>query len=96
MPAPEFSFDIRLSGGAFEDDHKLGTPVLVDLFRHVLGHAGVKGEASDRLVDQVMAEYRKGPAAACMLRFTAHAGEMEIVLVRAGRDFRTSCPVPIR
>ena len=70
--------------------------VLIDVFRCVLAHVGLKGEASDRLLDQVMAEHRKGPHGDCTLRFTAHAGEMQIELSQAGRDWRTSCPVPIR
>jgi len=70
--------------------------VFVDVFRSVLGHVGLKGEAADRLLDQVMAERRKAPSGDCTLRFTAHAGELEIALSQAGRDFRMSAPVPIR
>jgi hypothetical protein len=81
---------MTLSGGAVD------ARVLVDLFRTVLAHVGVKGEASDRLLDQLMTEHRKTPGADCTLGFTAHAGEIEITLSQAGRSWRTSCPVPIR
>jgi hypothetical protein len=81
---------MTLSGGVAD------ARVLADLFRSVLAHVGVKGEAGDRLLDQLMTEHRKSPGADCTLRFTAHAGEIEIALSQAGRDWRTSCPVPIR
>ena len=70
--------------------------VIVDVFRSVLAHAGVKGEASDRVLDQVMTEFRQGTGGDCALRFVAHAGELEITFSRDGRDFHTSCPVPVR
>jgi len=81
---------MTLSGGAAD------THVLADLFRSVLAHCGVRGEASDRLLDQVMNEHRKASGAGYTVRFTAHAGEIEIALSQDGRDWRTSCPVPIR
>jgi hypothetical protein len=70
--------------------------VLVDVFRSVLAHAGLKGEASERLLDQVMEQRRAAPDGDCTLRFSAHAGELEITLSQAGRDWHTTCPVPIR
>ena len=70
--------------------------VIVDVFHSVLAHAGLNGEASDRLLDQVMTEFRKGQGGDCVLRFAAHDGELEIAFSRDGRDFRTSCPVPVR
>jgi hypothetical protein len=79
--------------GASGDD--VGTPVLVEVFRSVLASVGVTGEGADRLLDQVMTEYRGG-AGACTLRFAARAGEIQIAFSRSGRDLRTSCPVPVR
>ena len=70
--------------------------VLVDVFRTVLAHVGVRGEASDRLLDQLLTERRQAPGGECTLCFTAHAGEIEIALSQSGRDWRMSCPVPIR
>jgi len=85
---------MTLSGGAPDSDV---SHVLADVFRSVLGHVGLNGEAADRLLDQVMAERRSAPSSAdCTLRFTSHAGELEILLSQSGRDWRTSCPVPIR
>ena len=70
--------------------------VLAEVFRSVLAQVGVKGEASERLLDQVMDERRKAAIADCKVHFIAHAGEIEIWLLHDGRDFRTSCPVPVR
>ena len=83
---------MTLNGASGGND---STPVLVELFRSVLGSVGVAGEGADRLIDQVMTEYRRGEGA-CTLRFAAHAGEIEVALARGGRDFRASCPVPVR
>ena len=70
--------------------------VLAEVFRSVLAHVGVKGEASERLLDQVMNERRKAAVPDCKVHFIAHAGEIEIWLSHDGSTFRTSCPVPIR
>ena len=67
-----------------------------DVLRRVLAHAGLTGEAAERMVDQLLTAREALPAGACKLKFSAHAGELEIVLSQAGRDWRTSCPVPIR
>ena len=80
---------MTLSGGVPE------ARVLVDVCKSVLAHVGVRGEASDRLLDQLMTEHRKCPGD-CTVCFTAHAGEIEIALSQAGRDWRMSCPVPVR
>lgn len=83
-------------GGDVGDVGDVGVPVvLVEVVRSVLASAGVKGEAADRLIDEVTAAYSKGEGA-CTLRLAAHAGEIEIALSRSGRDFRASCPVPVR
>jgi len=72
-----------------------GTTVLVEVFQAVLASVGVTGEGAERLLDQVMAEYRKGEGD-CTLRFGSHAGEIEIALARGGREFHASCPLPVR
>lgn len=81
-------------GGAPGSD--AGTPLLVEVCRSVLASVGLKGEGGERLIDQVMTEYRKGAAGGCALRFTAHAGEIAIHLSKNGTDFRASWPVPVR
>ena len=90
MSDTEFRFDMTLNDGAITGH------ILVDVFRSVLGHVGLKGEAADRLVDQVMKERRAAPAGACTIHFAARAGEFEITLTQSGRNFRTTCPVPVR
>ena len=81
---------MTLSGAA--SDNAMMTAVC----RHVLEHAGLVGEAADRLLDDLIAEREAAPAGACTLKFAAHAGELQIALSQAGRDWHTSCPVPIR
>jgi len=71
-------------------------PVLADVFRSVLAHVGLKGEAGERVLDRVMTERRKSPAGDCTVRFAAHAGEIIITLTQAGRDWKMSAPVPVR
>jgi hypothetical protein len=70
--------------------------IIVDLVRSVLAHAGLTGEAGERLLDQVMKERRASQSADCVLRFAARAGELEVTLSQSGRDWRTTCPVPVR
>jgi hypothetical protein len=70
--------------------------IVVDVFRCVLAHVGLKGEAGERVLDQVMAERRKAGSVDCSLRFAAHAGEIVITLTQAGRDWKMSAPVPVR
>ena len=84
---------MTLTSGA--PDGKAGH-ILADVFRSVLAHAGLKGEASDRLLDQVMNERRKSASEDCTVRFASHAGELEITLSQNGHDWRTSCPAPGR
>jgi len=83
---------MTLNGAAGGD---VGASVLGEVVRSVLASMGVKGDAADRLIDGVMAEYRSADGA-FTLRFAAHAGELEIAFSRNGRDFRASCPVPVR
>ncbi len=76
-------------------NHEVVT-MTTDVLRRVLAHAGLAGEAAERMVDQLLTAREALPAGACKLSLSAHAGELEIVLSQAGRDWRTSCPVPIR
>jgi hypothetical protein len=90
VPAQEFHFGMTLSGA----DQDSG--VMTAVCRSVLAQVGVGGEAAERLVDEVLAARKAAPAGACTLGFSAHAGELQIALSQAGRDWRTSCPVPVR
>lgn len=81
---------MTLSGGA------LDTPILPDVLHSVLLQMGLNGEATGRLVDQLMDARRAAPAGDCTLKLDAHAGELAITLSQAGRDdWRASCPVPV-
>ena len=71
-------------------------PVLAEVFRSVLAHVGLKGEAGERVLDQVMTERRKAQTPDCTVRFAAHAGEIIITLTQAGCDWKMSAPVPVR
>ena len=81
---------MTLSGAASDE------AMMSAVCRSVLGQVGLNGEAADHLIDELVAERAAAPAGACTLHFAAHAGELQIVLSQAGRDWRTSCPVPIR
>ena len=83
---------MTVSGGGLDGAH---TDALVtNVFKSVLSQVGLGGDAADRLLGQALAA--RGAAGACTLRFAAHAGELEIALSQAGRDWHASCPVPIR
>jgi len=70
--------------------------MMTDVLRRVLAHAGLGGGAAEQLVDQLLMAREALPAGACTLKFAAHAGELQIALSQAGRDWHTSCPLPIR
>jgi hypothetical protein len=96
VPAPEFQFGITLAAGAQSPGHP-DNALLVDLFRSVLWQVGFSGDAADHLLEQLLAAHRAAPGdAACTVRFVVHAGEIEIALSQADRNWRTSCPVPIK
>ena len=84
---------MTLAGGSADGQVR---HIVVDVVRSVLAHAGLKGEACERLLDQVMEERRASKSGDCTLAFAAHAGELEITLSQSGRDWRTTCPVPVR
>ena len=91
MPAPEFLFDIAVSGEA--PDHRM----LTDIMRSVLGYVGLTGDAADRLLEHMQAQQH--PAAAggpCRLRLEAEGGELRIVLSQQGREWRTACRCAVR
>jgi hypothetical protein len=88
---------MTLSGGADGHVDRAGNALLVDVFRTVLWQVGLSGDAADRVLEQLLDAYRAAPAGAdCTVRFVARGGEIEIALSQAGREWRTSCPVPIR
>lgn len=85
---------MTVSGGGLDGAH---TDTLVtNIFKSVLSQVGLGGDAAERLIGQVLAARGAAPAGACTLRFAAHAGELEIAMSQAGRDWRASYPVPIR
>jgi hypothetical protein len=88
VPAKEFRFGMTLS--ATGDSH-----LLVDVVRSMLAHVGLKGDARDRLIDEIVEQRRAAPAGACTVHVTARSGEVEITFAQSGRDFKTSCPVPL-
>ena len=95
MSAPEFQFGITLSDGALSAENSVTSALFIDVFRSVLWQAGVGGHAADRLLEQLLAAHRAAPAGAWTVRFVVHGGTMEIALSQAGRDWRTSCQVPV-
>ena len=89
MPAHEFAFTLKLNAHNKE--------MVTDVVRSVLSHVGYAGDALERIVKEVSAAHAKGHAARpCDVRFRAGAGTLEIVVSRAGRDWRTTCPLLIR
>ena len=86
---------MTLAGGTSADTAG-SSHVLADVFRSVLGHAGLKGEAAAPILDEMLAARRASPPGDCRLTFTFRAGELVIALSQAGHDWRMTCPVPIR
>ena len=83
----DFAFALTLPGHAHD------TEMLAELLRTVLAHAGYSGDTLERLVRQVGVRAVASPAQPCNVRFEARGGELQIVVSRAGRDWRTTCPV---
>ena len=88
MPAPEFLFDIAVSGEA--PDHRM----LTDIMRNVLDHVGLAGDAADRVLQAQ--QNATLPGVPCRLQFEAEGGELRIVLTQQGREWRTACPCVLR
>jgi hypothetical protein len=92
VPDQEFLFALDLSGEPPFDR------MLADLTRCVLGHVGYQSSAIDALTGQLGAALTERAASGrhrCEVRFVAHAGALEIVVVAAGRpDWRATWPLP--
>ena len=89
MAVHDFAFALALSG------HLLDSELLTEVLRTVLSHAGYGGDTLERLVRQVDVKAAGSPPLPCRVRFEAHAGELQIVVSQAGREWRTTCPVLI-
>jgi hypothetical protein len=89
VPAPEFLFAITLSGRA--PDYQMVTDVL----RAVLGRAGLKDDAIDRLLQELRAQHwTSPPGPGCNLQLHANGAEVLVVVSEQGREWRTACPIP--
>lgn len=89
MPAPEFLFALTLSGEAPD------LQMLTDVMRSVLGRAGVKDDAIDRLLRELHAQHwASPPGPGCNLQLQANGGEVLVVVSDHGREWRTACPIP--
>ena len=92
MADHEFMFALDLSDRANFDE------MLDDVARNVLRHVGYGGEITGDLVALLRAALadRRGPGPdQCRVQFTAHAGELDIVVSGVdGREWRTRRPLP--
>ena len=92
MADREFMFALDLSDRAPFDE------MLDDVARHVLRHVGYGGEMTADLVALLRAalSHRRAPGPdQCRVQFTAHAGELDIVVSDVGgREWRTRRPLP--
>jgi hypothetical protein len=87
----DFLFALELS-----DDAESGR-MLGELCSAVLGHVGYGEPAVAELTNALAAALSQGRAKGarrCDVRFVAHRGEMQIVVVCAGAEWRTSRPLP--
>jgi len=92
VPDQEFFFAIDVADEpAF--GHMIGEVLAV-----VLAHAGFKGPTIEELTDVlrgVLAEGAANGQRRCDVRFQASAGQLQIVVARAGAaDWRTTRPLP--
>jgi hypothetical protein len=89
VSAPEFLFAITLSGEA--PDHRM----LTDIMRSVLGHAGVKDDEIDRLLQELhQRQWGSPPGPGCNLQLQANGNQVVVVVSEQGREWRTACPIP--
>ena len=92
MPDQEFLFALDMSGEPPFDR------MLAELTRCVLGHVGYQLSAIDALAGELgaaLSERAANGGKRCEVRFLARAGELEIVVLAAGRpDWRTTWPLP--
>jgi hypothetical protein len=92
VPDQDFLFALDMSADQSLD-------MLADLARSVLRHVGYPAAAIDALNGELRAALT-GRASngqrRCEVRFVAQDGQLEIVVVEAGRpDWRTSRPLPV-
>ena len=92
MADHEFMFALDLSDQAAFDE------MLDDVARSVFRHVGYGGEITGELVALLHAalSYRRDPGPQqCRVQFTAHAGELHIVVSGvSGPEWRTRRPLP--
>ena len=92
MPDHEFLFALDMSAEPRFD-------MLAELARAVLAHVGYGAPVIDAMNGELRAALtdRAGSAEGhCEVRFTAHGGELQIVVAAAGRpDWRTARPLPV-
>ncbi len=92
MSAPDFLFALELS------DERRFEDMLADLSRAVLAHVGYDAAAADELRGTIRAALARGVAdghARCDVRFSAHGGELLVVVAYAGgAEWRTRRPLP--
>jgi hypothetical protein len=89
VSAHEFLFWLQLTDDAAYED------MLQELIVDVLDHVGYGGDAAAQLVDEMhgalAASEGCGP---CDVRFRAHAGQLQIVIVHGGGEWQTTRPLP--
>ncbi len=92
MSAPDFSFTLELSDDAHFE------PMLAELAAAVCTHVGLQSEAAGELTASLRDALAKGARngrSRCDVRFTAHAGTLDVVVqFAAGGDWRASRPLP--
>jgi hypothetical protein len=93
VPDQEFLFALDMSGEPPFD------AMLAELARTVLGYVGYAASAVDALSSELrtaLVERAANGQRRCEVRFVAHAGQLEIVVLASGRpDWRTTWPLPV-
>ena len=91
-PAHQFLFALDLSDHAHFDD------MLAEVAKNVLGHVGYGHDTTAELVALLHAALAEGAARVshqCRDQFSAHGGELQIVIsYGGGREWRTRRPLP--
>ena len=92
MAEQDFFFSLDVSGDPDSDQ------MVTEVARTVLTQVGYAGSAVDALAGQLkaaLAERVSDGKRRCEVRFRAAGGQLEIVVVGAGRaDWRTTWPLP--
>jgi len=69
--------------------------MLAEVMRTVLGRAGVKDDAIDRLLQELYAHHwATPPGPGCNLKLQANGAEVLVVVSEQGREWRMACPIP--